>query len=186
MVSLADLWLPILLAAVIVFVASSLLHMVLKYHRSDYHGLPNEDAVLSALRASNTAPGMYMFPYCSDMHKMKEEAMQKKFREGPVGILTLRDPGMIQMGPLLGAWFVYLIVVSLLVGYVASITLPRGTEYLVVFRVVSATAWLAYAFGHISNSIWMGRPWSTTLKDIIDGLIYALLTAGVFGWLWPR
>ena len=38
MVGLAALWLPILLSAVIVFVASSLIHMVSGWHKSDYPG----------------------------------------------------------------------------------------------------------------------------------------------------
>jgi len=25
-----------------------------------------------------------------------------------------------------------------------------------------------------------------TIKEVVDGLIYGLLTAGTFGWLWPR
>jgi hypothetical protein len=29
-------------------------------------------------------------------------------------------------------------------------------------------------------------PWSIVLKESFDGLIYSLLTAGTFGWLWPR
>jgi hypothetical protein len=35
-------------------------------------------------------------------------------------------------------------------------------------------------------SIWYSRAWINTIKSTIDGLIYALLTAGTFGWLWPR
>ncbi|MEO8294806.1 MAG: hypothetical protein ABI613_04755 [Gemmatimonadota bacterium] len=186
MISVADLWMPILLSAVIVFFASSVLHMVLKYHRSDYRALPGEDAVLAALRSHNAGKGQYMFPYCSDMSLLKGDAMQKKFREGPVGMLTLRDPGVISMGPMLGAWFLYLIVVALLVGYVAGVVLPRGTEFMMVFRVVSATAWLAFAAAHVSQAIWQSKPWPSVIKEVIDGLVYALLTAGVFGWLWPR
>ncbi len=35
MVSLMSLWIPILVSAVIVFVLSSIIHMVLPYHRTD-------------------------------------------------------------------------------------------------------------------------------------------------------
>jgi hypothetical protein len=44
MAMLASLWLPILLAAVGVFVVSSLIHMLFKWHNRDYRKLPNEDA----------------------------------------------------------------------------------------------------------------------------------------------
>ena len=92
MVSLSALWLPILLSAVIVFVASSIMHMLLPYHRSDYSQLPDEDKVLSVLRGVNLKPGLYMFPFCT--HKnMKEAASIEKFKQGPVGHLTVIPNG---------------------------------------------------------------------------------------------
>ncbi|HEY0351825.1 MAG TPA: hypothetical protein VGC48_06865, partial [Gemmatimonadales bacterium] len=66
MVHLGSLWLPILLASVLVFFVSFLVHMVLKYHKSDYSKLPNEDAVRAAIRSGNAAPAQYVIPYCSD------------------------------------------------------------------------------------------------------------------------
>ena len=73
MVSLTALWLPIVLSAIIVFVASSIIHMVLPYHRSDYQRLPDEDRVLAAIRTASVKPGMYHFPFCT--HKeMKSPA----------------------------------------------------------------------------------------------------------------
>ena len=184
MVPLLDLWIPVLVSAIAVFFASSVIHMALKYHRKDFLGLPQEEAMRAALKG--TGPGQYMFPYCSDMKDMRTEAMQKKFVEGPVGIVTLRDPGMINMGPLLTRWLVYCIFISLVAGYVGHATLQAGTEYLKVFQVVGTAAWLGYAGSTISQGIWQSRPWSTVGKDMFDGLVYALLTAGVFGWLWPR
>ena len=32
---------------------------------------------------------------------------------------------------------------------------------------------------------WKMKPCKMTLKHAFDGLVYALLTAGIFGWLWP-
>lgn len=184
MVPLLDLWIPILVAAVVVFFASSVIHMALKYHRKDLLGVPQEEAIRSTLKG--TAPGQYMFPYCNDMKEMRSEVMQKKYTEGPVGIITIRDTGMINMGPLLTQWLIYCIVISLICAYIAHATLPVGTEYLKVFQVVGTTAWLAYGGSCISQGIWQSRPWSTVMKDLFDGLVYGLLTAGVFGWLWPR
>ncbi|MEO8201202.1 MAG: hypothetical protein ABI679_11820 [Gemmatimonadota bacterium] len=186
MVSLAQLWIPILVSAVIVFFASSILHMVFKYHRSDMHGFKNEDEVREVLRRQNAAPGQYFIPYCEDMKEMQQDSMKKKFVEGPVAIVTMRPAGMMNMGPLLGQWLVYCVVMSIFSAYVASVTLPVGTAYMTVFRVVATVAWLAYSAAHISGGIWKNRPASTVVKDVIDGLIYALLTAGTFGWLWPR
>jgi hypothetical protein len=186
MVTLGALWLPILLSAVFVFIASSIIHMVLKYHNRDYTKLPNEDAVRAALRAGNPAPAQYIIPHCADMKDMQSPEMQQKFIDGPVGVLNLKRPGLPSMGPSLGQWFVFCLVVSFFVAYVACHALPTGAEHLKVFQIVGAVGFLAYAAGTIPAAIWMGKPWSVATKEAFDGLIYGLLTAGTFGWLWPR
>jgi len=186
MVALGALWLPILLSAVFVFVVSAIIHMVLKYHNSDLHPLPNEDAVRAAIRSGNPAPGQYVTPYCREMKDMQTPEMQRKYAEGPVGLFYLRRPGPPNMGPLLGQWFLFTLVVSLFVAYIASHVLPSGTSYLSVFRVVGATGFLAYAAGSVPAAIWMGKPWGVAWKEMFDGLLYGLVTAGTFGWLWPR
>jgi len=186
MVSLGSLWLPILVSAVLVFAVSAIIHMVLKYHNSDYTRLPNEDAVRAAIRAGNPAPAQYVMPYCSDMKDMEKPEMQQKYAEGPVAVMNLMRPGKPNMGKSLTQWFVFIVCVSFFIAYVAAHTIPAGTAYLEVFRVVGAVGFLAYAAGQMSESIWMGRPWRVTLKNVLDGLVYGLVTAGTFGWLWPR
>ena len=185
MISFAHLWLPILLAAVIVFVASSILHMVLPYHKSDYKKLPDEDGTRAALRGQNLKPGCYHFPFCT--HKeMKTPEAQSKFREGPVGFVTIFPSGPPNMGKYLGMWFVYCVVVGFFTALAVLHTLPFGATYKQVFHGIGLTAFLAYGVAPVVGSIWKGQPWGTTLKEVVDGLIYALLTAGTFGWLWPR
>jgi hypothetical protein len=185
MLDWSHLLLPALYSAIAVFIASSVIHMALKYHNSDIKKLANEDELRAAIRKGATAPGMYMIPYCS--HEGKQDpAMTQKFVEGPVGLLTLRPSGAIQMGGFLGKWFVYCFVVALLSGYVAHFTLPPQADYMKVFRVVGTAAWLAFAWAGPADSIWMGKPWSSTIKHMFDGLVYALLTAGCFAWQWPH
>ena len=186
MVSLGSLWLPVLLSAVLVFITSSLIHMVLKYHASDYKRLPNEDAVRAAIRSGNPEPRQYVFPYAGGMKEMDTPEMKQKYLDGPIGVLALRRPGPFTMTPALGQWFLYSLLVSFFIAYIAAHSIPAGTRYLDVFRVVGAIGFLAYAAGQIPQSIWMGKPWSITWKDVFDGLLYGLVTAGVFGWLWPR
>lgn len=185
MVALSSLLLPILLSAVIVFVASSVVHMVLTYHRSDYQKFPNEDAVAAAIRSANAGAGQYMFPHMP-MSEMRTPAGLEKFKKGPVGILILRASGAPGMGKSLVQWFVYSLVVGVFVAYVTGRTLGPGIGYLTVYRVAGTAAFLAYAGGQPIESIWRGQPWTVTLKACIDGLLYALLTAGTFGWLWPK
>jgi hypothetical protein len=183
---LGALWLPIVLSAVLVFVVSAIIHMVLKYHNRDYKQLPNEDAVRAALRAGNPEPRQYIIPYCSDPKEMEAPEMRQRFIEGPVGVLNLRRPGPPTMGPMLLQWFLFILVVSFFLGYLAAMTVEPGAPYLKVFRVVGVAGFLAYAAGQVPAAIWMGKPWSVAWKELFDGLVYGLLTAGTFGWLWPR
>lgn len=185
MVPLTALWLAILLSVVIVFVASSIMHMVLPYHRGDYKQLPDEDRLLSALRAVDLKRGVYIFPYCT--HKdMKSPAIAEKQKLGPVGSLTVFPKGPVNMPKFLTMWFVYCLIVGLFVAYLTGRTVAPGAPYLGVFRVAGTAAFLAYGVGQLSNGIWAGQPWGVTLKHVFDGLVYSLLTAGTFGWLWPR
>ncbi|MFI5056808.1 MAG: hypothetical protein ACHQLQ_01360 [Candidatus Acidiferrales bacterium] len=185
MVPLTALWLPILLAAIIVFVASSIMHMFLPYHKSDYQRLPDEDKLLATLRAAGLKRGLYVFPFCT--HKeMKSPATIEKYKQGPVGMLTVFPSGPPAMPKFLAMWFVYCLVIGFFVAYLTGRTVAPGAHYLVVFRVAGTAAFLGYGLGHLVNSIWAGQPWSVTTKHVLDGLVFGLLTAGTFGWLWPR
>lgn len=181
-----DLIVPILLSAVLVFLASSLIHTVIKWHNADYRKLANEDQVRAAIRASNPPPGQYVLPWCAGSKEMGSPEMKQKMIDGPLALMWVRRSGAVQMGPILGKWFLYTVVISTLVSYVGWAALEHGAEYSKVFQLIGATAWLAYAWEGPSDSIWAGKPWRVTLKNLVDGLIYASLTAGAFAWLWPR
>ena len=185
MVPLANLWLPIVLSTVIVFIVSSVMHTVLKYHNSDFHPLPNEENTRAALRAANLAPGMYVFPHCTHQN-MKSPEMAEKYKQGPVGFLKVLPNGPPHLPKFLVQWFVFCLLVGFFVAYLTAHTVAPGAYYLKVFRVAGTTAFLAYGLGHISDGIWKAQGWSATIKEVFDGLVYALFTAGTFGWLWPR
>lgn len=186
MVTLSALWLPIVLSAVIVFVASSLLHMVLQLHKGDYQKLPDEDKLMEAMRNAGVGPGNYHFPHCTSHADMKNPEMMEKVKKGPVGLLNVIPSGQPNMGKYLAQWFVFCLFISVFAAYLAGRTLPAGTHYLAVFRVVGTVAFLGYSGSQISDCIWKGQSWSATAKHLFDGLIYGMLTAGTFGWLWPR
>lgn len=181
-----QLLLPILLSAVAVFVASSIIHMVLQLHNPDYRKLANEDEVRDAIRRGTPSPGQYMIPHCVHAKGGPTPEDVKRFTDGPVGFLYIRESGMPKIGPFLGKWVLYTVVIAVLVAYLAKSTLPKGESYLAVFRVVGMSAWLAYAWASPPDSIWKGKPWAITVRCLFDGLVYAALTAGVFAWLWPR
>jgi hypothetical protein len=185
MVPLSALWLPIVLSAVIVFIASSIMHMLLPYHHGDYRQLPDEEKTVAALRAAGLTRGLYIFPFGT--HKdMNSPALIEKYEKGPVGMMTVFPTGRPMMPKFLGLWFGYCLLISFFTAYLTGHTVAPGTYYLAVFRVAGTAAFMAYGMGTLSNGIWKGQTLSLTLKEFIDGLIYGLLTAGTFGWLWPR
>ena len=185
MVSIPSLWLPILLSAILVFVVSSIIHMLLPYHRNDFGKVPSEDEVMEALRKFDIPPGEYVIPCAGSPEVLRSEAFLEKAKKGPVLFMTVLEPGPPKMGASLVQWFVYSLVVGVLAAYVTGRVLGPGAEYLAVFRFAGTTAFIAYAAALWQNSIWYKRAFRTTLKSTFDGLVYALLTAGIFGWLWP-
>jgi hypothetical protein len=186
MTELSALWLPILLSSVIVFLMSSVIHMTMPWHKNDYPKVPNEDGVMSALRPLAIPPGDYMIPRPSNSQEMRSPEFMEKMKRGPILVVTVMPNGPASMGRNLVLWFLYSAVVGLFAAYLAASALPPGAAYLTVFRFAGVTAFAGYSIALWQMSIWYRRAWSTTIKATVDGLIYALLTAGTFGWLWPR
>ncbi len=185
MVPILSLWLPILLAAVVVFAVSSIIHMFLPYHRSDFQAVPGEDNVMDALRPFGIPPGDYVIPRAGSTEAMKTPEFQEKAAKGPVIFMTVLPNGMPGMAQSLIQWFLYCLVVGVFSAYVAGRALGPGAEYLTVFRFAGTVAFSGYALALLQNSIWYKRNWPATLKSMFDGLVFAMLTGGVFGWLWP-
>ena len=186
MPTLGALLLPVLIAAAVCLMAGVVLWMVLPLHKGDFRPFPDEASVADAVRRQNLPPGQYIMPYCPDPKQMSDPAMQARLAQGPNGYLVLGGAGQPSIGKNLALTFLYHAVVSFFIAYIAVHTLKAGTEYLEVFRVVGAVAFLAYGAAVIPAGIWYGRPWGPIWREVLDGLVYALLTAGVFGWLWPR
>jgi hypothetical protein len=186
MTQLSALWLPILVSAVLVFVASSVIHMASPWHKNDYRKAPNEDGVIDALRALALPSGDYLIPRPSSRDEMRSPAFVEKVKKGPVAVLTVWPGGPMSMGRNLTLWFAYCVVVGLFAALIAGGALRPGAGVAPVFHVAGLTAFVGYALALWQMSIWYRRAWSTTIKATVDGLIYACLTGGVFAWLWPR
>jgi hypothetical protein len=185
MVSLTSLWLPILLSAVAVFVASSIVHMALRYHNSDFRRIATEDDIMRAV-GPNAAPGDYMFPFPQGgMAAMKDPAFVEKRTRGPAGTLRVFPAGMPSMSAPLAKWFVLALVISLFAAYLAGRALPAGAPSGEVFRFTMTLGVIAYGLGNVSDSIWYGRPWGTTMKSLLDSVIYGATMGAVFVWMWP-
>jgi len=180
-----SLWIPVVVSAVVVFAGSSILHMVLKYHRADYKSLPGEEAVRESLGKGSPAPGVYVTPYCTDMSQMKDPAFLAKYEKGPVAMITVLANGAPAMGRLLGLWFGFCLFMSFVSAYIARHTLQPGADGMEVMRITGTIAFAGYAVSHLSDSIWKGQPWANTVRTLVDGLIYSVLTGLVFRLLWP-
>lgn len=185
MIPLTALWLPILLSAIVVFATSAMVWMVMPHHRNDFAPADDEDALMDAVRATVAGPGMYMFPRAPDIER-NSGAYRERLAAGPVGILRVRDPrSVLEMKPAMAKSFLLQVVVGIFVAYLAGATLEAGASYLPVFQVTGTAAFMAHGFIGFQESIWFGLPGKVAFKHALDGFVYALLTAGIFGWLWP-
>jgi hypothetical protein len=176
-----DLWLPIVVAAVAVFFASAAVWMLLKWHNGDWHRTADEEGVRRVL--SGSAPGVYIVPYAMDPAAIKDPDVAKKYVEGPLAYITVVPNGLPAMGGKLLSSFIFYLFVGVLCAYVLTRTIGADAGYLPVFRITGTVAWIAYGMAYIQDSIWFGKPWSVTVKNLVDALIYGSLTAGIFGWL---
>lgn len=184
--ALFALWLPILLSAGVVFVISSAIHMVFKWHAPEYRGFANEDAVRDVIRANHPSPGTYVVPYCSDMKAMGSDAMLQKYREGPVGFVTIAPNGAQNMGKSLGSWFLFNLIVAAVAAFLVTQMLGLDpTQAGAAAKSVGGISFIAYGFGTITESIWMARRWSSSAKHVLDAALYAIGSGFVFFWLWP-
>lgn len=183
-VGMFDLWMPILVSAVVVFFASFLAHMVLPHHKKDWGKAANEDALLEYVRSSGIKTGQYMFPGCEDWSELKDPDKKKAYMAGPHGTIRIWS-GMPNMGRNLALTFLLYIVIGVFVAYLAVISLDAGEGFKQVFRFVGTASVMAYCLGFVGNTIWFGQPLKPFLNDLADGIVFGLLTGVVFGWLWP-
>ena len=179
--TIMTLWQPILLSAVLAFIAGSVIWMFMPWHKKDWSKVPDEEGASNALRG--LAPGQYNLPHCNDMAELKNPDMQQKFKDGPLAFITITPTGLPVMGPKLGMMFGYNLLVAIVCAYFVSRTALPDADYLAIFRIAGAVAFVAYGMAYVQESVWFGRPWSATMKTFLDALIYSVLTGGVFGWL---
>jgi len=181
-----SLWLPVLVSAAAVWIASAIVWMALPHHKTDFSRLPSEDGIVDALRKLALKPGQYLMPFMPDMKNMKDPAVVKRFTDGPIAMINVRPNGMPGMGKNLIFYFAYCVLVSFVTAYVARHTLSFGTTRAIVFRLTGTVAIAAYSLALIPESIWMWRPWSSTWKSVCDSIVYGIMTGAIFAFLWPH
>ena len=181
---LAELWLPIVVSAVLVFALSAASHMVLPWRRGEWGRITEFEALQGALRGLE--PGLHAFPAAPDPRQQMTKEWMERWAKGPSGWLTLAKPGPVRMGRNMALSFLVFLGVAFFDAYVAYHALGPAPRHRAVFRIVGTVGFLGFAVGSIFNSIWYSRPWRAYASDVIDALLFALVMGGVFGWLWPR
>ncbi len=184
MAGLLSLWLPILLATVIVYIAAFIMNMVLPFHKGDFLEIADEDGFMEAMRSRGLKRGQYFFPFANSAEVTRSPEWKERINRGPVGFLFIVPKGTT-MKPQLIAQFIFMLIVTIIAGYVGMASLGPGVEYLKVFQITGTAAFLGHSGSHFTNSIWYGASWRVSWLRAAEGLVYGLLTAGVFGWLWP-
>lgn len=182
---LTDLWLPILVSGFAVFLVSALVWTVLPNHKKEFGAIPSEDKLMAILREDGVKPGRYVLPWFGDGEIMKTPEGRAKVERGPITYITVAPPGMPNMGRNMLLSLLSSIVISVFAAYLAWHAIPAGSTYLTVFRVTGTVVFAANALGYMAESVWFARPWKSFLIQCFDSLLYALVAAGVFGWLWP-
>jgi hypothetical protein len=160
-VSLAQLWLPILIATVCVFFTSSIIWMLLPYHKPDIKFIPNETEFDEA------------------MAKLKA-----RWKSGPWGTINVMGQQPNFAINLLKTFIAYGLITTM-VAYIAGMSVGPGAEYMHVFRAVATAGVLGHCMGGLANAFFMGTPTRFIFTSFIDGVIFALITAGVIASMWP-
>lgn len=182
---LLSLWLPVVASAAAVFVASSIIHMVLPIHKRDYDPVPGEEEVLEVMRKHGLKPGSYMFPACNSMKELADPEMVARFEKGPVGFMSVKPSGMPTMGKALLLWFLLCVGINGCLAVVIYKTTGAAAPPIFLFQAFAVLATVAYCSGATMDSIWKAQPWSTAFRYLFDGVVYGLTTAAVMAWLWP-
>jgi hypothetical protein len=170
------------LSAVVLFFASFLSWMILQLHKDDWRRIDREEEFLSAVRPFNLPVGSYMFPRPVTPADMKTEAFQAKYAAGPRGVMTILPP--TNMGANLAMTMAYFLVVSLTLGYLASVAFPTpgAATFMNVFRFVFTAGLLAFLASVVQHSIWFRN---RIVGHVIESVAYAAIVGVIFAAMWP-
>ena len=86
------------------------------------------------------------------------------------------------MGANIACTLAFFLIASFCIAYLATIGLRQESDFMDVFRFVGTAGILTFCAGGIPNRIWFKRKMR---GDLLDGLVYGLLTGLIFASLWP-
>jgi hypothetical protein len=185
MTPITSLLFPILVAAVAVFVLSLIIQTAMPWHKRDFGNVPDDDAVLDAIRQFNIPPGDYLVPSPRLPDGRRNPDFVAKWATGPSVMMTVIPPSA-NMGRYMAQWFGFTALVALIAGWVTGTIVGRGRSDHAVFHYGAIVTFLSYSLGAWPLSIWYHRKWSTALKSAFDAILYGVTTGLVFAWMWPK
>jgi hypothetical protein len=167
------------LAGMALFAWQSISHMVVGLGEVGIREIPNEDAVLAAMRQSIPEPGFYFFPGMRlppNATKEQQQAAMKqweaKYTSGPAGILIYHPRGEQPMSPkqLLGQ-----LAGSMVAALIAGFLLSRAVGSLSCFAsrigFVVLLGLLPSVMVHFPYWNWYGFPTSYSLAALTDHIL---------------
>jgi len=163
-----------ILGGLVFFVWAFVAHMLTGLGETGIQEIPNEQAVVTSMKASLPGSGMYMFPgwglptdasHADKMKAMQSDAMQAKMKSGPTGVLIYRAQGMggVSLRPMIiefGTEVVQIFLVILLLGQ------TRIVNFVGRWRFVTIAGFLAAISTNISYWNWFGFPGNYTTAYI--------------------
>lgn len=179
---LTELWVPILISTVVLFVLSFTAWVILPHHFNDYQRLPNEQQFMDAIGPMNLPSGNYMFPYADSKADQGTPEFAEKYKAGPRGTIQIFE--MPNMGVNMAKTIVFFLVTTVVIAYVTYAACPpkAASQFLEVFRIAGTIGILVHASSGILNGIWFKRKMIT---DSIDGVVYGLVLGLIFAIFWP-
>ncbi|MBS0186489.1 MAG: hypothetical protein JSS51_00370 [Planctomycetes bacterium] len=187
---LSQLWLPILISGVSVWIASFIAWMMIGHHRKDRDAIPGggEQAFMDTVTRMNIKPGNYGFPdFCQHDNLPRQERMAARkalYDRRPMG--TLRVWGEMNMGVNMLVTFLFYLVTSAMIGYLTWAAFGRGASAGKIVQVAGTAGILAYCFASFPHDIWFQKKRRAMMMDWLDGIVFGLITGAIFAWLWPR
>lgn len=179
--SVFSLWMPIVGSGFATHFASTLAWTVLPHHKPEIKSLGDkEEQFTDWIACKEIEPGQYVFPYCEDMKQTETELFKQKQGKcsGELRVWARPVNMLAAMVKTLG----FFLFAAFMIGYVCAYTLTPYTDKGDVFRIVLVLGIMTHCFAIFPRVFWFPRSYATSL---VDGVVYALLTAGIFYALWP-
>jgi hypothetical protein len=171
-----------LLGGLAVFVWGFISWAALPWHNATMPNLPNEEAVVEALRNNIAATGVYQFPGMP-ANEADSKAWAEKYQRGPFGVLiyTAQGTNPMSLKPFIGGLILNFIT-AMLVAYLLSLTGNNLAGFGQRLLFVALIGIFAALVSHISLWNWMFIPTGYSLVMAVDLVIAWVLAGLVIAW----